>query len=174
MFTASKILRTIALAMMSCGGAAITFAAIVLVKAATAKGIPVAEAAQANSPVFIAFAKVLLGCTVLAALGEGGDFLFNKNKGKLAAARYVLTLIAIGTALAFSLGITPQMEALLPTLNTSSVDHDAFTKLHEISRVVFGVTIFSALVSLILPLFEKPSVTRVADAGERKVTVSSK
>lgn len=151
----SKLMRNVSLAFLTGGSTATVIAAVVLVKAATAKGIPVAEAATANAPVFIAYSKVALGAALLLAVGEVIDFLKNNNKGKLEYARYIFSFLCIGTAAAFSLGITPQLEALLPDIANVAEAHEQFHKLHELSRAVFGASILCGFVSLILPVFKK-------------------
>ena len=153
----SKILRGVSLAFLSGGSTATVIAAVVLVKTATAKGIPVAEAAAANAPVFIAYSKVALVCAGLLAVGEIIDFLKNSNKGKLDYFRYASSLFCIAGVAVFGLGITPQLGALLPDIASNPDAHEKFHKLHELSRAVFGASILGAFISLLLPLFKKDS-----------------
>ncbi|MBY0550318.1 MAG: DUF4149 domain-containing protein [Candidatus Obscuribacterales bacterium] len=156
MHTTSKLLRTVSLALLFGGSSAIVFAAIVLVKAAQAKGVPVPEAAATNAPIFIHFSKIALGSAVVLLLSEIMD-LFRAEKTKLTVARYATSAVCIVSACVFALVIVPPLDALLPVINTDPTAHKSFHDMHELSRAVFGVTIFSALLSLILPIFEKPA-----------------
>ncbi len=160
----SKLLRTISLAILFGGSSAIVFAAIVLVKAAQAKGIAVPEAAATNAPIFIHFSKVALGGAVALLLAEILDLL-SSQKTKLVVARYATSTVCIVSAFIFALAIVPPLAALLPVINTDPTAHKSFQEMHELSRSVFGVTIFSALLSLVLPLFEKnaPDSVTVAE-----------
>jgi hypothetical protein len=148
-----KILRTVSLAILFGGSVAIVFAAIVLVTAAKAKGVPVAEAAAVNAPVFITWAKVNLGCGIVLLIGEALDFARRKVWNKPTVAQYICSLICVGATMVFALGIVPPMERLLPSLHTSEVAQAEFHKMHEGSRAVFSVTILTALASLLLPIF---------------------
>ncbi|MBY0358768.1 MAG: DUF4149 domain-containing protein [Candidatus Obscuribacterales bacterium] len=155
MHTLSTVLRTVALALLSGGSAAIVFSAIVLVKAATAQGVPLAEAAANNAPLFLQYGKVALGAAVLLALGEIGSFTAQKPNNKLAFARLLSSVICIICAFAFALVIVPPMEQLLPSIKTMASAQEDFHKLHEISRAIFGASILCAFISLLLPIFEK-------------------
>ena len=170
MQTTSKILRTISLALLFGGSAATVFAAIVLVKAAQAKGVPVPEAAAANAPVFIHFSKVALGSAIVLLLSEVMA-LFSSPTTKLTVVRYASSALCIVSAVVFALVIVPPLDALLPVINTDPTAHKSFHDLHELSRAVFGVTIFSALISLVLPLFEKGTL---ATAANHAVNAASK
>lgn len=169
MHITSKLLRTISLAILFGGSSAIVFAAIVLVKAAQANGIPTAEAAAANAPVFIHFSKVALGSAVALLLAEILDVLCSV-KTRLVLARYLTSAVCVISAIIFALAIVPPLAALLPVINTDPTAHKSFEEMHQLSRAVFGVTIFSALLSLILPLFEKsaPSPTLTNDEAYRQ------
>jgi hypothetical protein len=158
MQTLSRILRQIALALLSGGSTAIVFAAITLVKAATAKGIPVAEAAATNSPVFIQYSKVAFAAAVVLAVGELIGFLKGANKTKLDYAQLVFSLGCIGAVCVFAFGIVPPMEQLLPSLNTVEQAKQQFHDLHKISEKVFGASILFAYISLILPAFKRESL----------------
>lgn len=153
--TLSRILRYVSLAILFGGSSAIVFAAIVLVKAATAQGIPVAEAAATNAPLFLQFSKVALGAGILLLISELIDFITGKPQSKLTLARYGTSILCLTGTLIFALGIVPPMEQLLPDIKTVAAAHEQFHKLHEISRAVFGASILFALISLLLPVFEK-------------------
>lgn len=155
----TKLARTLSLVMLSGGSAAIVFAAIVLVKAAKAKGIPVEEAAANNAPLFIQYSRIVLGSAIILLLSEIVDLVSNKSKTKLTQFRYICSFVAIATGFAFALGIVPPLEELLPTIQTSAEAHAKFHHLHEISRAIFGISIAGAFAALILPLFEKSGST---------------
>lgn len=159
MGTFTKIARTLSLVMLSGGSAAIVFAAIVLVKAATAKGIPVAEAATANAPLFIAYSRVALGSAIVLLIAEVIDLVTNKNKAALSKVRYVSSVICAIAAFGFALGIVPPLEELLPLIAQDPAAHEKFHKLHEISRVIFGISILGAFTSLLIPIFGKSEET---------------
>src|SRR5688572_3808552 len=107
-----KIMRTIALSILFGGSAAIVFAAVVLVKAAQAKGIPVHEAAATNAPLFIVYAKVNLVCGVLLLLGEALDYAKRKLWNKQTIAQYVCSLLCVASTMVFAFGLVPPMERL--------------------------------------------------------------
>lgn len=154
MQTLSKVLRNIALALLSGGSSAIVFAAVILVKAATAHGVPVSEAAAANSPVFIQYSRVALAAAVLLAIAELIDFATVAQKSRLDHFRYVSSLICICLVGVFAFGIVPPMEKLLPDIKNISDAQQQFHHLHEISRAVFGASILFGFISLLLPAFQ--------------------
>lgn len=153
-----KILRTISLAILFGGSVAIVFAAIVLVNAAKAKGIPVAEAAANNAPVFIIYSKVNLTFGILLLVGEALDYAKRKVWNKPTYAQYACSLLCVVSTMIFALGVVPPMERLLPLFadkkpEVAQAAHNEFRQMHEVSRGVFGTTIILALASLILPIF---------------------
>jgi Domain of unknown function (DUF4149) len=147
-----KILRTLSLAILFGGSAAVVFSAIVLVKAAQAKGIPVPQAAAANAPVFIHYAKVNLGAGILLLVGEALDYAKRGAWTKLTIAQYACSLLCVATTMIFAFYFAPTMAELLPNIKDAAVQTQ-FHQLHEGSRAVFGGTILLALASLILPIF---------------------
>ncbi|HEY9868504.1 MAG TPA: hypothetical protein V6D08_05010 [Candidatus Obscuribacterales bacterium] len=151
--TLSRVLRLIALSVLFAGSAAIVFAAITLVKAAQAQGVPVAEAANANAPLFIQFSKVALAAGMVLLLAECLDFAGSRRPSKLTVARYVSSLLCVATTMIFAFGIVPPLEQLRPRVKTDPAAHAEFHKLHEVSRMIFGSTILLALVSLVIPAF---------------------
>lgn len=161
----SKILRLVALSLLFGGSAAIVFAAITLVKAAQAQGIPVAEAANTNAPLFIQFSKVALGAGIVLLAAESLDFAMHKQTDKLTIARYVSSLLCVATTMIFAFGIVPPLEELRPRIKTDETAHAEFHKLHEVSRMVFGGTIFFALISLVVPAFAQASAAQKTDNG---------
>ncbi len=148
-----KILRTISLAILFGGSAAIVFAAICLVKAATAQGISAELAAAGNAPVFIAYSKVNLIAGICLLIGESLDYARRRFWSKLTAAQYASSLLCVASTMIFALGIVPSMERLAPLVKTDPSLHLEFRRLHESSRLVFSSTIALALISLILPVF---------------------
>jgi hypothetical protein len=152
----NQSLRLICLALLFGGSAASVFTAIILVKAGEAKGIPTAQAAAANAPVFIQFSKVALGAAMLLILTEIVDYFLHKKLDRTAILRVAASAICFVTACIFALGIVPPMEALLPQIATNEATHAAFQHLHQQSRMVFGCTILFALASLLIPVFGAP------------------
>lgn len=159
------ILRLISLSILSGGSAAIVFAAVTLVKAAQAQGVPTPEAAAANAPVFVHFSKVVLGAGIMLLLAEAVDFATRRTRSKLVVSRYAASLLCVATTMVFALGIVPPMAELLPLMKAQSGMaagevariHASFHSLHEISRMVFSGTILLAFVSLILPVLDSDS-----------------
>lgn len=160
MIQISKILRWISLSILFGGSASIVFAAIVLVKTAQSQGIPVLEAANANAPIFIHFSKISLIAGALLLLSECLHFAHTKHPGRLTVARYAASAVCVATTMVFTLGIVPPLEELRPLVNTDVRAKQEFHRLHELSRMIFGLTIASALVSLLIPAFEETANTR--------------
>lgn len=160
MICLSKVLRWIALSILFGGSASIVFAAIVLVKAAEGQGIPVVEAANANAPIFIQFSKVSLTAGIVLLLSECLHFTQVRYPAKLTMVRYAASIACIATTMIFTLGIVPPMEELRPMLKTDIAARQEFHHLHELSRAVFGITIISALVSLLIPAFEETTCAK--------------
>ncbi|MBI2811480.1 MAG: hypothetical protein HYX67_11730 [Candidatus Melainabacteria bacterium] len=132
----------------------IVFAVVTLVKAAKEKGIPVAEAAMNNAPVFLNFSVIALVCAVLLLIAEALDFMKNKAiASKLVKARWATSLIAVAATMVFSLGIVPPMKQLLPEIQTNQEARAKFDGMHKSSERVFGIVILFALISLLLPAF---------------------
>jgi hypothetical protein len=148
-----KILRTISLAVLFGGSTAIVFAAIVLVNAARAKGVPTAEAAANNAPVFITYAYVNLAFGVLLLIGEALDYARRKLWNKATIAQYACSLLCVASTMIFALAIVPPMKDLLPSVQKDAQAQQKFHRMHEVSRTVFGATIMLALASLVLPIF---------------------
>ena len=151
---ASEITRLISLSILFGGSAAVVFVAIVLVKAARANGVEVAEAAFRNGPAFIQFAKIATVAAIALLIAEGLHFasLAEKKLNKARMARYSLSGLCATTALIFSLAITPNMEKLLPDIKTDKSAHEKFHQLHETSRAVFGASIILTLLALVTPV----------------------
>lgn len=133
----------------------IVFAAITLVKAAKEKGIPVADAAMSNVPIFIHFSTIALACAIGLLIAEALDFTKNKSAGKLSRFRWVSSAVAIVAAFILSLAIVPPMKDLIPQIRTNDQAHKQFESLHHSSEATFAAMILFSLISLILPAFEK-------------------
>jgi hypothetical protein len=148
-----RILRTISLAILFGGSAAVVFAAITLVKAAEARGVPVPEAAAANAPLFIHYAKINLAAGVVLLIGEALDYAKRRLWNRATMAQYACSILCVVSTMIFALAIVPPMERLLPEITKSETAHAEFNGLHKTSRIIFGATILLALTSLILPVF---------------------
>lgn len=146
-------MRTIALAILFGGSLAVVFTAVSLVKAATAAGEPVSEAAARNAPIFIQYAIVNLIAGFVLLIGEGLDYAKRRLWNRSTIAQYTCSLLCVATTMIFALGLVPPMKELLPTIKTNEQARQEFHKLHETSRIVFGGTMLLALASLILPIF---------------------
>jgi len=141
----------------------IVFAVVTLVKAAKEKGIPVAEAAMNNAPVFINFSVIALACAILLLVAEALDFMKHKaGSSKLVKARWAASLIAVAATMVFSLGIVPPMKQLLPEIQANQQAREKFDGMHKGSERVFGVIILFALISLLLPAFDKSGGLRLS------------
>jgi len=160
-----RILRTVSLAMLFGGSTAIVFAAIVLVNAAKAKGVPVPEAAANNAPVFITYAYVNLVFGILLLVGEALDFAKRRVWNGPTKGQYVCSLLCVIATMVFAFAIVPPMERLLPHVKDDKQAQQEFHHWHEISRGVFGSGIVFALASLILPIFGAMQSSTPATTG---------
>lgn len=158
------ILRLLSLSFLFAGAASIVFAAVVLVSAAKAQGVPVAEAAAANAPIFIYYSKIALGAAIILLVAEIIDFSRTRQRSKLVMARFAASILAVITAGVFALVIVPPMDNLLLSIKTDEAARQEFHHLHEVSRTVFGGTILFACVSLILTaLLNKNDMAKLAN-----------
>lgn len=153
MDTIGRILRTVALAILFGGSAAVVFSAVTLVHAAVAEGIPRAEAAARNAPIFINYAKINLVAGFVLLAGEALDYAKRRLWNKGTIAQYACSLLCVITTMIFALALVPPMERTLPHLTESAEARQEFHNMHKISEKVFGGTILLALASLILPIF---------------------
>jgi Na+/proline symporter len=154
MSTLAYIFRLVSLSFLFGGSASIIFAAITLVKAATAQGMPIPQAAAANAPMFFMFSTVVLVSAIGLLLGEALDYAKERKLTPLIKARYISSLICVAAAMVLKFGIIPQMEQLSPVIKENKDAHAAFVKMHDASRVDFSVIIVCSLISLLLPGFE--------------------
>lgn len=161
-----QICRLASLSVLSAGAAMIIVSAITVVKAATAGGMSVPEAATLNAPVFILFSKVALGSAFILLLGESLAYAAERRMTKLDIGRVAASILTIVCAVLFGFYFVPPMQDLLPRLKTDTAAHAEFHKLHEQSRPVFGAMIFAALASLLIPVFAKGASEAALDAGD--------
>ena len=156
MIKIARIVRLVALAILFGGGTGIVFAAITLVHAAKAQGIPVAEAAATNAPSFLEFAKVAAAFAIALVVAEAieikGDLKNLEKRSKWPMARYFASIVAAVAAFIFAFGIAPPMKDLQPKIKADQAAHAEFTRLHEVSRGVFSAMIVFAMASMIIPV----------------------
>jgi hypothetical protein len=143
-------LRLIVLSVLFAGSASIVFAAITLVKAGELQGIPVQQSAAANAPIFLQFSNVVLTASLILIVCEWGHYRRTKDPARVSYARYAASFVCFICTLLFSLVIVPNMERVLPAIHQDKAAFLEFTKLHHLSRMVFGGTVLFALVSLVL------------------------
>ncbi|MBX9692672.1 MAG: hypothetical protein K2Z81_09835 [Cyanobacteria bacterium] len=155
----NKILRLVSLSILFGGSAAVVFVAVILVKAAVAKGIPVSQAAATNAPAFIEFSKVAAGAAIALLIAEAINFA-TQAKSKLTNARYIASFLCVVATFVFAFAIVPPMKALQPYIGDDEAKAQEFHKLHEVSRGVFGGTILFALFALAFSAFEGQEVRR--------------
>ena len=160
MIKLARILRLISLAMLFGGDAAIVFAVITLVHVAVANGVPRNEAAAANAPIFIEFAKVAAVFAFTLVVAEAveikGDLKNLEKKKRWPMARYFASVICAVATFIFAFAIVPPMKELLPSLKTNPDAKAQFDKMHETSRLIFSTTIVFALASLVIPVLALP------------------
>jgi hypothetical protein len=152
----ARILRLISLAMLFGGSTAIVFSAVTLISAAKAQGIPAAEAAATNAPLFLEFSKVALIFAITLVVAEAieikGDLKSLEKGTKWRMARYFASIVCAICTFIFALAIVPQMQDLIGLIKTDEMAKLQFQKLHEASRMIFSGTIVFALASLVLPV----------------------
>ena len=134
----------------------IVFAVVTLVKAAVAKGIPVAEAATNNVPVFVHYATIAMVSAIVLLIAESIDFAKNKSATTITRARWATSLLTVATAMILSFGIMPLMKDLMPLIKTNEEAHQKFQQLHHASEADISAMILFALASIALPVFDKP------------------
>jgi len=164
LYTFARILRLISLAMLFGGSTATVFAAITLIFAAKAHGVPALEAAATNAPVFIEFSKVAAIFAVTLVIAEAieikGDLhsLEGRNH-KWRMGRYAASIACAICTFIFSFGIVPPMQQAMTQMKTNEAAHTEFERMHKLSQVIFSGTIAFALVSLIIPALGGRKVT---------------
>jgi hypothetical protein len=159
----ARILRLISLAMLFGGSTATVFAAITLISAAKAQGIPATEAAAANAPLFIEFSKVALAFAITLVVAEAieikGDLKSLEKGTRWRMARYFSSIVCAISTFIFALAIVPQMEDVRVLMKTDESAKKQFQKLHEASRLIFTGTIVFALVSLVVPAISTKKIS---------------
>jgi hypothetical protein len=161
-----QICRLVSLAVLSAGAAMIIVSAVTVVKAATAGGMSIPEAATLNAPVFILFSKVGLAAAFVLLLGESLAYAAELRMTKLDMGRVAASVLAIVCSVLFGLYFAPEMQARLPEVKTNTTVHAEFRKLHEQSRPIFSIMIFAAFASLLIPVFAKGASEAALDAGD--------
>jgi len=169
------VLRIISLAFLFGGSSSIVFAAITLVKAAQSAGVPIAEAAAANAPMFYMFSIVVAVCSLALLAAEAMDFMKERKAtefklSSLTKARYLSSCLCVVAAIVLNVAIIPHMKKLAPTIKTDKTAHAAFQKLHSVSRIDFSVIIVCSLISLLLPGFEQ---NKLQNAVAKETPVAS-
>jgi hypothetical protein len=152
-----RILRLASLAVLSGGSIAIVFAAITLVKTAEASGIPAAQAAVTNAPVFVQFSHIAVVCAVLLIATELVDYFQTKPISRLKIICYISSLLCFTSTLIFAWVLVPAMERLRPLIQSNTSAHTNFLQLHDCSRLVFGGIILFASIALLLPALRDES-----------------
>jgi len=147
-----RVLRVVSLAMLCAGSMGFVFAAVSGVKAAEKNGIPVAEAAAANAPVFILYAKGALVLCIFLLFVEFLDYWFNRKLDTARKLRFGSSAACFVSAAILAVAIVPRMEQLLPDLQTNEEIHSEFRGLHNQSRVVVSGVILFAFASIVIPL----------------------
>lgn len=149
--------RLIALSLLSGGAAMVTFVAVTLVKAAKAEGVAVTEAAFRNGPAFINFSYIALGAAAILLVTELIDYMSRKKEAssgflsKSLIVRYVSSLVCALLMIVFSVVFAMPMGKLMPEIRTNEAAHEQFDKLHNGSRIVFGIGILFGFISLVIP-----------------------
>lgn len=167
LFKFGAILRLTSLSILFAGSSAIVFAAVTLVKVAEAKGVPVSTAATANAPIFLYFSKVVAVATMALLIAEALDSFSTRRFSKFKLAQYIATTFCCLCAFNFAFVVSPEMEHLLPYIQSSTGVQEAFHSLHETSRLLFGGIILFSWLSLIFPVFHNEDfITMSAKASK--------
>jgi hypothetical protein len=147
----ARILRLISLAMLFGGSTATVFAAITLISAAKAQGIPVSEAAAANAPLFIEFSKVALAFAISFVVAEAieikGDLKSLEKGTRWRMARYFSSIVCAISTFIFALAIVPQMEDVSVLMKTDESRQATISKvarsipadIHRHYRLCLGI-----------------------------------
>ena len=156
MIKLSYILRVISLAILFGGSIAVVVSAITLVKAAQAHGVPTSEAATANVPMFLVFSNMVMvsGFVLLAA--ESIDYAKHRVINNLLAVRYGASLLCSIATIILCFAIVPPMKEMLGSVHSSAQTFEVWQTFHKSSQIAFSVIVLSALVSLVMPVFEVP------------------
>jgi hypothetical protein len=156
MIKLSYILRVISLAILFGGSIAVVVSAITLVKAAQAHGVPTSEAATANAPMFMMFSNMVMVSGFVLLLAESLDYAKHRVINKLLSIRYGASLLCSVATIILCFAIVPPMKEMLGSVHSSERTFEVWEVFHKSSQIAFSVIILSALVSLVMPVFEVP------------------
>lgn len=156
MIKLAYVLRVLALAILFGGSISVVISAITLVKAAEAHGVPVAQAATANAPMFITFSNIVMVSGFVLLFAESMDYAKHRVINKLLSIRYGASLLCSIATIILCFAIVPPMKEMLSSIHENERTEQTWKTFHESSRVAFGVIILSALISLVMPVFEMP------------------
>jgi hypothetical protein len=147
-----RLLRVISLAILCAGSVGFVFAAMYGVNAAHERGVPIAQAAAANAPVFVQYGKAALVLTIFLIFLEFVDYLVDRKVDFPRKLRYGTSTVCFVSAAVLALVIVPRMEYLLPDIASDEEAHASFQQLHNQSRIVVGAIILCAFASIVIPL----------------------
>lgn len=156
MIKLSYILRVLSLAILFGGSIAVVVSAITLVKAAQAHGVPASDAATANAPMFLSFSNMVMVSGFVLLFAESLDYAKHRVINKLLTVRYGASLICSIATIILCFAIVPPMKEMLGSVHSSEHTLQVWQTFHKSSQIAFGVIILSALVSLVMPVFEVP------------------
>ncbi len=157
MIKLSYILRVLSLAILFGGSIAVIVSAITLVKAAEAHGVPAAEAATANAPMFMTFSNMVMVSGFVLLFAESLDYAKHRVINKLLSVRYGASLLCSIATIILCFAIVPPMKEMLASgVHASEHTAEIWKTFHETSKLAFSAIILTALVSLVMPAFEMP------------------
>jgi hypothetical protein len=145
------------------------FAAVSGVKSAEERGIPVAQAASANAPVFVEYGKAALVLCIFLLFVELLDYITDRKIDLPRKLRYGTSTACFVAAAILSLGIVPHMEALLPDIQTNEESHAEFRRSHNQSRLAVTAIVLFAFASIAIPFVNAFYQLRLEEgrAGEK-------
>jgi hypothetical protein len=150
--TLIKVFRVVSLAILCAGSMGFVFAAVTGVKSAEERGIPVAQAATANAPVFVEYAKAALVLCIFLLFLELLGYAFNRKLDMARKLRFGTSAACFTAAAFLALAIVPRMEQLIPEIQNKEDSRAEFHGLHNQSRVVVSAIILFAFASIAIPL----------------------
>jgi hypothetical protein len=152
LLTLIRAMRVISLAILCAGSAGFVYAAMASVTAASKAGVPIAQAAAQNAPVFVEYSKTALVLSIFVVFVEFLDFVFEHKLNFAKKLRYATSAACLIAATILTLGIVPRMVDLLPDITTKEEAHAAFQQLHNQSRLLVGALILFSFASIAIPL----------------------
>ena len=162
--TLIRVLRVISLAILCTGSAGFVYAAMTGVGVAQQHGVPIAQAAAANAPVFVEYGKAALVLSIFLIFVEFLDFVVDRKVDFARKLRYASSATCFIAAAILGLVIVPRMNELLPDIGTTEEAHAAFQQLHTQSRVCVGAMILFAFASIAIPLVNSFYELRLEEA----------